>query len=100
MTPECAEHATSSLDVNKSNKRLRMKNIKILGTGCARCKQTEAVIRETLADIGLEAEIEKVTDIEQIFAYDVMVTPAVVVDGKVLFKGKVPTKDEVKAMIA
>lgn len=77
-----------------------MKTIKILGTGCARCKQTEAVIRETLDEIGVSANIEKVTNIEDIFSYDVMVTPAVVVDEKVLFKGKVPTKEEVIAMLA
>ena len=77
-----------------------MKTIKILGTGCARCKQTEAIIRETLDEIGVSANIEKVTNIEDIFSYDVMVTPAVVVDEKVLFKGKVPTKEEVIAMVA
>ena len=77
-----------------------MKTIKILGTGCARCKQTEAIIRETLDEIGVSANIEKVTDIQDIFSYDVMVTPAVVVDEKVLFKGKVPTKEEVIAMVA
>lgn len=76
-----------------------MKTIKILGTGCARCKQTENIIRETLDEIGVEANIEKVTNIEDIFSYDVMVTPAVVIDEKVMFKGKVPTKEEVIAMV-
>lgn len=77
-----------------------MKTVKILGTGCAKCKQTEAVIREMLAETGLSANIEKVEDIEKIMAYDVMSTPAVVVDEKVVIKGKVPTKDEVKAIFA
>ena len=49
-----------------------MKTIKILGTGCAKCKQTEAVIRETLSDMGLEADIEKVADIQKIMEYDIM----------------------------
>lgn len=77
-----------------------MKTIKILGTGCARCKQTESIIRETLDEVGVSANIEKVTDIEDIVGYGVMVTPAVVVDDKVLFTGKVPTKEDVKAMVA
>lgn len=76
-----------------------MKTIKILGTGCAKCKQTEAVIRETLDEMGVTANIEKVEDIEKIISYDVMATPAVVVDDQVMSKGKVPSKDEVRAMM-
>ncbi|MBK8813516.1 MAG: TM0996/MTH895 family glutaredoxin-like protein [Acidobacteria bacterium] len=75
-----------------------MTTIKILGTGCAKCKQTEAVIRETLADIGVTADIVKVEDIEKIMAYDVMSTPAVVLDEKVMIRGKVPTREEIRAM--
>ncbi|MBK8147949.1 MAG: TM0996/MTH895 family glutaredoxin-like protein [Acidobacteria bacterium] len=75
-----------------------MKTIKILGTGCAKCKQTEAVIRETLAEIGGAADIVKVEDIEKIMAYDVMSTPAVVLDEKVMIRGKVPTREEIRAM--
>jgi small redox-active disulfide protein 2 len=77
-----------------------MKTIKILGTGCAKCKQTEAVIRETLEEIGISANIEKIEDIQQIMAYDVMSTPAVVLDEKVLTRGKVPSKEEIKSMFA
>lgn len=77
-----------------------MKTIKILGTGCAKCKQTEAVIRETLEEIGGSANIEKIEDIEQIMAYDVMSTPALVIDEQVVMRGKVPTKEEVRAMLA
>ncbi len=75
-----------------------MKTIKILGTGCAKCKQTEAVIRETLEEIGISANVEKIEDIEQIMAYDVMSTPTVVLDEKVMIRGKVPSKDEIKAL--
>ena len=75
-----------------------MKTIKILGTGCAKCKQTEAVVRETLAEISVSANIEKVEDIEKIMEYDVMSTPALVVDGRVMIRGKVPTKEEIKAL--
>lgn len=77
-----------------------MKTIKILGTGCAKCKQTEAVIRETLSDMGLEANIEKVEDIQKIMEYDIMATPAVVLDGVVKMTGKVPSKEEIRAMLA
>jgi len=77
-----------------------MKTIKILGTGCAKCKQTEAIVKETLEEIGVQANIEKVEDIEQIMAYDVMSTPAVVLDEQIMIRGKVPTKEEVKAMFA
>ena len=77
-----------------------MKTIKILGTGCAKCKQTEAVIRETLSDMGLDANIEKVEDIQKIMEYDIMSTPAVVLDGAVKMTGKVPSKEEVRAMLA
>jgi small redox-active disulfide protein 2 len=77
-----------------------MKTIKILGTGCAKCKLTEAVIRETLGDVGLEANIEKVEDIQKIMEYDIMSTPAIVIDEKVVMAGKVPSKEEVRAMMA
>jgi small redox-active disulfide protein 2 len=77
-----------------------MKTIKILGTGCAKCKLTEAVIRETLGDMGIDADIEKVEDIQKIMEYDIMSTPAVVVDGVVKTTGKVPSKEDVKAMLA
>lgn len=76
-----------------------MKTIKILGTGCAKCKQTETIIRETLAEINVEANVEKVEDIEKIMAYDVMSTPALVVDEQVVLRGKVPTKEEVRALL-
>lgn len=77
-----------------------MKTIKILGTGCPKCKQTEAVIKEALAQSGKAAEIIKVEDIQQIMAYNVMSTPAIVVDEEVKMKGKVPTIAEVLALIA
>ena len=77
-----------------------MKTIKILGTGCAKCKQTEAVIRETLSEMGVEADIEKVEDMQKIMEYDIMSTPAVVLDGTVKMAGRVPSKKEVRAMLA
>lgn len=76
-----------------------MKNIKILGTGCPKCKQTTAIVEETLNRLGIQAKVEKVEDIMEIMKYNVMSTPAVVVDGNVVFKGRVPTANEVEAML-
>ncbi|CAN5383759.1 thioredoxin family protein [soil metagenome] len=76
-----------------------MKTIKILGTGCAKCKQTEAVIRETLGEMGIDANIEKIEDIEKIMKYDIMSTPALVIDEKIVMAGKVPSRDEVRALM-
>ena len=76
-----------------------MKVIKILGTGCPSCVSAEKVVEGVVNELNLDAKIEKVTDIMEIMAFDVMKTPAVVVDGKVMIKGKVPTQDEVKAIL-
>ena len=75
-----------------------MKNIKILGTGCPKCKQTEAVVRQVVDELGLEAQIEKVEDIMQIMAYNILTTPAVVVDEEVKIKGRVPSAGEVRSL--
>lgn len=76
-----------------------MKTIKILGPGCAKCKQTEAVIKEALIKFGIEAEVKKVEDIEEIMQYSVMSTPAVVVDDVVKLKGRIPTSSEIRQML-
>ncbi|CAN5545040.1 thioredoxin family protein [soil metagenome] len=77
-----------------------MKTIKILGTGCAKCKQTEAILRETLGEMGIDANIEKIEDIEKIMKYDIMSTPALIIDEKIVMSGKVPSEEEVRAMMA
>lgn len=77
-----------------------MKVIKILGTGCPSCVSTEKIVSEVVNELNIEAKIEKVTEIMDIMQYDVMSTPAIVVDGKVVLKGKVPSVDEVKALLA
>ncbi len=69
--------------------------IKVLGPGCPKCQQTEKIVRETVADSGIQADIEKVTDIREIAGYGVFGTPAVVVDGQVKSMGKIPKKEEV-----
>ncbi len=77
-----------------------MRTIKILGTGCPKCKKTEAIVRATLAELGIEAHVEKVEDIQQIMAYNILSTPAVVVDEEVKIKGRVPTKTELQTILA
>lgn len=77
-----------------------MKSIKILGTGCAKCRQVEAIVREAVAEMGLEASVEKVEDIEKIMAYNVLITPVLVVDEEVKIKGRVPSVPEVRALLA
>ena len=69
--------------------------IKVLGPGCAKCKQTEQIVREAVAAAGVVAMVEKVTDIMEIAGYGVFGTPAVVVDGEVKSVGKIPKKEEV-----
>jgi small redox-active disulfide protein 2 len=71
-------------------------DIKILGVGCAKCQQVEKTIREVVAQSGLEADVEHVTDLRKIAEYGVFSTPAVVVDGKVKSVGKIPGKEEIK----
>ncbi len=69
--------------------------IKVLGPGCAKCQQTEKIVKEAVAEAGVDAQVEKITDIMKIMTYGVMGTPAVVVDGQVKSSGKVPKKEEV-----
>lgn len=70
-------------------------DIKILGTGCPKCKFLENMTREVVANNGIDATISKVEDIMEIMQYNVMSTPALVVDGKVRIKGRVPSADEI-----
>ena len=70
--------------------------IKVLGPGCARCHQTADHVKEAVAESGIEADIEKVTDAMQIAGYGVFGTPAVIIDGEVKCVGKIPTKEDIK----
>jgi small redox-active disulfide protein 2 len=74
-------------------------NIKRLGPGCAKCEQTEKIVMEAVAEAGVTAEVEKVTDLMKIAGYGVFGTPAVVVDGEVKCVGKIPSKDDVKSWL-
>jgi small redox-active disulfide protein 2 len=73
--------------------------IKVLGPGCAKCEQTEKIVKEAVSETGVDAQITKVTDVMEIAKHGVFVTPAVVVDGEVKSVGKVPSEEEVKAWI-
>ena len=75
------------------------KSIKILGTGCPSCISTEKIVSDVVNQLNIDAKIEKVTDIMEIMFYDLMRTPAIVVDGKVVLVGKIPSKEEVKALL-
>jgi len=70
-------------------------SVKVLGSGCAKCNQLEVATLEALKELGMDTNIDHVTDFTQIAAYGVMTTPALVVDGKVVSFGKVLKKDEV-----
>ena len=69
--------------------------IKVLGPGCAKCKKTEELVRQTVNEAKVEATVEKVSDLMQIAGYGVFGTPAVVIDGEVKCVGKIPTKQEI-----
>ena len=78
-----------------------MKNIKILGTGCPNCKRTTAIVEKAVEELGLtDIEIEKVEDIMKIIEYNVMSTPAIVIDNEIKIKGRVPSLNEIKELLA
>jgi small redox-active disulfide protein 2 len=73
--------------------------IKILGTGCPKCKTLEKVTREAVAEAGIDATVEKVEDIVKIMAYNIMQTPALVINEKIVLKGQVPSVKQVKEIL-
>ncbi|MBC8527200.1 MAG: TM0996/MTH895 family glutaredoxin-like protein [Candidatus Cloacimonetes bacterium] len=74
-------------------------NIKVLGAGCHKCKQLEKNVQTALENLNINAEVEKVTDISEIMKYNVMMTPALVIDGEVKSVGKVLSPDAIKKLI-
>jgi small redox-active disulfide protein 2 len=73
--------------------------IEILGTGCPKCKKVNELVGEAVNELGMSAEIIKVTDINKIIDYGVMITPALVINGEVKVSGKIPEKEEIKKWI-
>lgn len=76
-----------------------MKTVKILGSGCANCKKLEAVAREAASAAGIEAEFVKVTDLKDIMAYDILSTPGLVIDDRLVSSGRIPTKTEIQGWL-
>jgi len=74
--------------------------IKILGTGCPKCRTLEKLTREVVAKNGIDATITKVEDITEIIKYHIMATPALVVNEKVEIKGRIPSADEIKQVLS
>ncbi len=82
------------------NKEVVMsKTIKILGTGCPKCQSLTGVVKDVVSENNIDATIEKVEDIMEIMKYNVMTTPALVIDDVITIKGRVPSKDEVLALL-
>jgi len=74
-------------------------NIQVLGTGCPKCKSLEKAIREVVAQNNIDATVSKVEDIVEIMKFNIMTTPVLVVDGKVVVKGRVPSNEELKQIL-
>jgi len=97
---EVASGASFFLPLRFLNWSHAMKNIKVLGTGCANCKTTLKLIEETAAAKGVAVQIEKVEDLKDIMSYGVMSTPGVVVDGKVVHAGGIPSREKIESWLA
>jgi small redox-active disulfide protein 2 len=76
-----------------------MLNVKVLGSGCENCKRLEATVRKVAAVRGLQAEIEKVTDYAEIMKWPILSTPGLVVNGKLVSAGRIPTEPEIAAWL-
>lgn len=77
-----------------------MKKLQILGTGCARCNALAEAATKAADELGIEYEVEKITDIKNIMSFGVMVTPALVIDGAVKITGKIPNHTELKVLLS
>jgi small redox-active disulfide protein 2 len=73
--------------------------IKVLGTGCKRCKSLEQATKQAIQELGLDAKVEKVEDIQKIMEYGIMRTPGLVINGKIVLSGQVPKVSELKKVL-
>jgi small redox-active disulfide protein 2 len=81
------------------NKEEHTMEIKVLGTGCAKCKKLVEMAKEVAGELGVDADIIKITDLNEILEYDIMMTPGLVVDGEIVCSGRLPKKDEVRSWL-
>ncbi|MCD6249148.1 MAG: TM0996/MTH895 family glutaredoxin-like protein [candidate division Zixibacteria bacterium] len=79
---------------------MTLKDIKVLGPGCANCVKLLERAQQAADELQWKSEVQKVTDLMQISSYGVMMTPALVIDGQIVVSGKVPSVDEIKALLA
>lgn len=77
-----------------------LKKLQILGTGCSKCKRLTEQVEQAAKELGIEHQIERVTDIEQIISFGGMTTPALAVEGQIKVAGNIPSVDELKRLIA
>lgn len=73
--------------------------IKVLGTGCAKCTQLEKLVRQAVDELGLDATVEKVSELTDIMAYGIMATPALVIDDEVRLEGRLPKLEDLKGLL-
>lgn len=76
-----------------------MSKIQILGTGCSRCRDLTANAEKAVQELGIQAEVEKVTEIQDIISFHILMTPGLVIDGQVKAAGRIPSVDEIKQML-
>ena len=104
ITDEAGEQTGSCCGDNAAHARTAeiytaVKDIKVLGPGCSKCKATYQAIEKVIQDNNLDVELSKIEDITEIMSYNVMGTPAVVVDGVVRIKGHVPSESEIRQIL-
>ncbi|MEI6766822.1 MAG: thioredoxin family protein [Bacteroidota bacterium] len=73
--------------------------IKVLGTGCFNCKTLEKTVINAVAEMGVDADVEKIEDIQRIMSYGILRSPGLVINGKIVMSGRVPTMNEIKELI-
>lgn len=95
----CGGNCNAEVTVKTEDAKSEESSVKVLGSGCAKCKQLEANTKEALLQLGVDTTIEHVTDFTQIAAYGVMTTPALVVNGKVVSYGKVLKTEEIVILL-
>lgn len=97
----CPADSTESVETSccSTAPGVKVSEVLVLGPGCAKCKETYKVVERVISENSLDVKLSKVEDITEMMKYNIMVTPAVVVDGAVKIKGHVPSADEVKKVL-